>query len=84
MEFIGEILVQIFAEACCQFMVAATVDGFTGVAGYKTFQKRKEARKSGQPAPPPDAWSRAFWILLPIGVVITLLMIMTLVAKHSR
>jgi len=80
MEFIAAVL----GEICCQIVFAALADTFVGVAGYKTYKKRKQARKSALPKPPPDAWSRAFWILLPLGIVLTLFVIVTAIARHTR
>jgi hypothetical protein len=84
MEFLLELLGSVLAEACCEIVLAVGLDALTGVAGYKTYQKRQQARRHGEPAPPPDAWSRLFKVLLPLAVLLTGLVVAGLVHYHNR
>ena len=83
MEFLVEFLVQLVVEVCCQLIFTGAVDLMAGVAGYKTYQKRAKARKHGEPAPPPDRWWWAFWILLPIALILTTLVVVSLIAQRT-
>jgi hypothetical protein len=83
MEIILELLVEFFGEVCCQLLGAGLVDAFTGVAGYQSYKKRAEARKHGEP-PPTGGWSRAFWILLPIAVLWTAIVVVSVIWRRMR
>ena len=39
MELVGEFILQVFGEICCQIIVAMAADGFTGIAGFQYFSQ---------------------------------------------
>ena len=67
-----EVLLWLFGDLCCQGFITGVIDLLAGFAGYQVHQGKAQARRAGKPSPPPGPWAIAFWILLPLGVLLTL------------
>jgi hypothetical protein len=83
MEILVEALVWFVVDGCCTAVGAAIADIFASVAGYNTYKTRSEARKRGE-APPETGWSKAFRILLPIAILLTLIAAGMLIWRLTR
>jgi hypothetical protein len=75
MEEIAAALATMFGEACCELVVAIGIDALTGVAGYKSHKSHKGT------LPERTNWTYAFWILLPIALVVTVISVYSLVRR---
>jgi len=83
MEILFEFLGQILVEACCQLVFTGLLDGLVTMAGVKSYRNRSQARKRGEPPPTRDPWLIAFWVLLPIALVLTTMFIVTLIRSRA-
>jgi hypothetical protein len=84
-EFLGEILalvIQAFAEVCCEAIFVAGMDAFVGVSAFKARQANVRARAGGRAAAA-DTRIWTFWVLLPVALVLTALLVWSMVARRS-
>jgi hypothetical protein len=70
---------ELFELFCCMLegmdLVAIIADGIAWVRSEPNREARRAARREGAPPPPASGWTKALYILTPIAIVLTILIV---------